>query len=69
MIARNIVDELIATLYFHLDDDAADGDDAKLFKLDQNYDNSASGATHSVTIKNTERFWLGIDDTSTGLLF
>ena len=41
----------------------------KLFKLNENHDDSASGATYSVTIKNTVRFWLTIDHTSAGLLF
>ena len=76
IIARNIVDELIATLYFHPDDDAADGDDApiskanamKLFKLNENH-NGTSAASYSVTIKNTMRFWLAIDHTSAGLSF
>jgi hypothetical protein len=77
-IARNIVEDLIATLYFHPDDDAADGDDApisktnamKLFKLNENDNNgTATAATYSVTIKNTMRFWLAIDHTSSGLSF
>jgi hypothetical protein len=65
-IASKIVNELIRDLYFHLDDDSADGDDQpilkanamRLFQLDE------SGAMYSMTIKNPLRFWLAIDHTS-----
>jgi hypothetical protein len=70
-IASKIVDELIGDLYFHLEDDATNGDNwpiskanvMKLFQLDE------GGATYSVTIKNPLRFWLVIDHTSFGLSF
>ncbi len=70
-IASKIVDELIRDLYFHLDDDAADGDDRpiskanvmRLFQLDE------GGVTYSVTIKKNLCFWLVIDHTSSGLSF
>jgi hypothetical protein len=77
-IARDIVDDLIGTLYFHPEDDVEDGDVAplskanamKLFKLDENTDGTTTAATsYSVTIKNVMRFWLAIDHTSAGLLF
>jgi hypothetical protein len=70
-IASKIVDELIGDLYFHPNDDAANGDDQpiskanvmRLFQLDE------GGATYSVTIKNPLRFWLAINHTSSGLSF
>ncbi len=71
MITSKIVNELIADLYFHPNDDAADGDDwpilkvnaMKLFQLDE------GGATYSVTIKNPLHFWSVIDHTFSGLSF
>ena len=75
-IARDIVDKLIGTLYFHPDDDVEDGEDAplskanalKLFKLKENSDGSEA-SSYSVTITNAVRFWLAIDHTSAGLSF
>ena len=71
-IAKNIVDELIEKLYFHPEDDGDDGDDApmskanamKLFKL-----NEDTVPVYKVCIKNTMRFWLAIDQTSSGISF
>jgi hypothetical protein len=71
MIASKIVDELIRDLYFHPNDDVADGDDwpiskanvMRLFQLDE------GSATYSMTIKNPLRFWLVIDHTSSNLSF
>jgi hypothetical protein len=73
-IARNIVDELIGKLYFHPEEDADDGDEApmskanamKLFKLKEDDD---TAPVYKVCIKNTLRFWLAIDQTSSGLSF
>jgi hypothetical protein len=70
-IASKIVDELIGDLHFHLGNDATDGDNRpilkvnvmRLFQLDE------GGATCSVTIKNPLCFWLAIDHTSFGLSF
>ncbi len=70
-IASKIIDELIGDLYFHPDDDGANGDNwpiskanaMRLFQLDEN------GATYSMTIKNPLCFWLAIDHTSSGLSF
>ena len=75
-IARDIVDKLIGTLYFHPDDDVEDGDNAplskanasKLFKLKETSDGSEA-SSYSVTITNAVRFWLAIDHTSAGLSF
>jgi hypothetical protein len=71
MIASKIVNELIGDLYFHIDDDVADGDDRpilkanvmRLFQLDE------GDVTYYVTIKNPLHFWLAIDHTSSGLSF
>jgi hypothetical protein len=70
MIASKIVNELVGDLYFHPNDDAADGDDwpilkanvMRLFQLDE-------GSAYSVTIKNPLHFWLAIDHTSSDLSF
>ena len=72
-IARNIVEDLIGTMYFHPEDDADDGDDApmskanamRLFKL--NVEDTVP--VYKVCIKNTTRFWLAIDQTSSGRSF
>ncbi|PTQ32361.1 hypothetical protein MARPO_0099s0002, partial [Marchantia polymorpha] len=69
-IAEPIVN-LIEDLFFHPDDDAADGDQEpitkanamKLFKRDE------GSESRSVVIKNQLRFWLAIDHTSSGLSF
>ncbi len=70
-IASKIVDELIGDLYFHPDDDAADGDNQpiskanimRFFQLDE------GGAMYSMIIKNSLCSWLAIDHTSFGLSF
>jgi hypothetical protein len=70
-IASKIVDELIGDLYFHPDDDAANGDNRPiskanimtLFQLDE------GSATYFVTIKNPLHFWLVIDHTSSSFSF
>jgi hypothetical protein len=71
MITSKIIDELIRDLFFHLDDDAVDGDNRpiskanamRLFQLDE------GSVTYFLTIKNPLRFWLVINHTSFGLSF
>jgi hypothetical protein len=71
MIASKIVDELIGDLYFHLDDDAVDGDDRPISKANamRLFQLNEGGAMYSITIKNPLCFWLVIDHTSSGLSF
>jgi hypothetical protein len=71
MIAFKIVNELVGDLYFHPDNDVADGDNQpilkanamRLFQLDE------SDVMYFVIVKNPLRFWLVIDHTSSSLSF
>jgi hypothetical protein len=70
-IASKIVDELIGDLYFHPDDDVADGDNRPILKANamRLFQLNEGGATYFVTIKNPLHFWLAINHTSSGLSF
>jgi len=70
-IASKIVNELIGDLYFHIDDDVADGDDRPILKANvmRFFQLDEGDVTYYVTIKNPLRFWLAIDHTSSGLSF
>jgi len=71
MIASKIVDELIGDMYFHPDDDVADGDDRPISKANamRFFQLNEGGATYFVTIKNPLCFWLAIDHPSFSLSF
>ncbi len=70
-IAFKIVDELIGDLYFHLNDDATDGNDRLILKANvmRLFQLNEGGETYFVTIKNPLCFWLVIDHTSSCLSF
>ena len=56
-LSYDVVDELIATLYYHPDAAAGDGNDAPVPKENARKKSYTEASTYSVTFKNAMLFW------------